>query len=156
MKKTVLILVVMAALMSSCKKYEEGPCISFRSAKNRVIGYHTLTKFTVNGIDSLQAMNDKFGLIFHFWHRIDKWYDIDEYLLQIVYKVGEAYPFTFSCNFYLGDKNKEIILNYGANLLCNNCDRGYGDVHFKIIKLKNDDIHLKTTLNSTEYFLELE
>jgi hypothetical protein len=156
MKKTILILLVVVALICSCKKYEEGPCISFRSAKSRVLGYHTLTKFTVNGIDSLQAMNDKFGLVFHFWHNVIKSQDIDELRLHIVYNVGDTYPNNFSCNFYLGDRNKEIILDYGADLLCNNCDRGFGDVHFKIIKLKNDDIHLKTTLNSIEYYLELE
>ena len=36
-------------IFSSCNKYEEGPKISFLSAKNRVAGDYTLAKYLVNG-----------------------------------------------------------------------------------------------------------
>ena len=58
MKKLLIILIVITAITEGCKKYEEGPCFSLRSAKKRLYGTYTLTQYTVNGVDSLSLFND--------------------------------------------------------------------------------------------------
>jgi hypothetical protein len=55
MKKVILVIFVIAGISEGYKKYDEGPMFSLRSAKNRFYGNHTLTKYTVNGIDSLNS-----------------------------------------------------------------------------------------------------
>jgi hypothetical protein len=46
---------------SSCSKYEEGPGISFRSRKSRVIGEWVSTELKANGIDAMhQTYSDIF------------------------------------------------------------------------------------------------
>jgi len=42
-------------------KYEDGPCISFRSKEKRLLGEWSLKYFTVDGQDSLQYWNNYFG-----------------------------------------------------------------------------------------------
>jgi hypothetical protein len=48
---TVLFIVL---LLGSCKKYDEGPWISFRSKEKRIIGTWEVQAFYVNGYDSTQ------------------------------------------------------------------------------------------------------
>lgn len=55
MKKTISILVISALLISlfgSCKKYDEGPLISFRSKEKRLMGTWQIEHYFVNGHDS--------------------------------------------------------------------------------------------------------
>jgi hypothetical protein len=47
--------------LSACKKYPEGPLISFRSAKNRVVGTWNVDKFYINSVDSTDEYNQKLG-----------------------------------------------------------------------------------------------
>ena len=70
MKKVLLILIVIAGFIEGCR-YKEGPLISFRSALNRIYGNHILTKYTVDGIDSLKLYHDSLGLCFDFFYSID-------------------------------------------------------------------------------------
>lgn len=55
------LIVFLLGFLPSCMKYEEGPCISFRSKENRIEGEWMLKYWTVNGIDSLAYWNDYFG-----------------------------------------------------------------------------------------------
>jgi hypothetical protein len=62
MKRIVTIFTVLAIaiLFSSCMKFEDGPCISFRSKDSRWQGEWLLKYWTVDGVDSLQYWNDFF------------------------------------------------------------------------------------------------
>ena len=71
MKKLILIFIVLAAITEGCKKYEDGPLISFRSVRNRLYGDYTLTKYTVNGVDSLSLYNDSLDIKIHCSSRQD-------------------------------------------------------------------------------------
>lgn len=57
MRKLTLIIGLFMLLMA-CHKYENGPFISFRSVKNRVIGNWKLVEYTVNGEDQLDSLVD--------------------------------------------------------------------------------------------------
>ena len=52
------IIIVITILFSGCRKYEEGPLISFRSVVHRIEGNWQVTEYISNGIDSLQYYND--------------------------------------------------------------------------------------------------
>ena len=51
-KTTIIILGIVSVLMfTECKKYQEGPLISFRSRKSRVEGKWKYDKILMNGVD---------------------------------------------------------------------------------------------------------
>lgn len=52
-----LTMVIVALTFSECKKYDEGPGISFRSKQHRVQGEWDITSFTINDIDALHTTN---------------------------------------------------------------------------------------------------
>lgn len=73
MRKLTLIIGLFMLLMA-CHKYENGPFISFRSVKNRVIGNWKLVEYTVNGEDQLASLVD--GK--EFWWRFKEDYTLEK------------------------------------------------------------------------------
>jgi len=146
-KKIILILLAITAIAAGCQKYEEGPCISFRSAKNRLYGDYTLTKYTIDGVDSLQQMKDRFGLSFHFFYNE---YSGNPNLL--IDDPGISNPFLSI--YTLITHNEYIRVHYGSSMLLGYTP-GVQEVDFMILKLKNKDVHLKTSFNNKEYYFEL-
>jgi len=57
MKKTMLIFIVIAALVSGCEKY----------TLNTIYGFYTITSYRVNDADSLDLYRDSLGVDFHFF-----------------------------------------------------------------------------------------
>jgi hypothetical protein len=140
--------VLTAIILPSCKKYEEGPLISFRSAKNRLYGDYTLTKYTIDGIDSLQQMKDRFGLNFHFFY--NDYTENDDLMID-----GTGISNPFISTYILIDNNKAFRTPYGSEIFTGQ-NPNYQDIDFVILKLKNKDIHLKASFNNKEYYLELD
>lgn len=61
--RVILIVYIVLAGLSSCNKYPEGPKISLRTVKHRLSGDWEVTKFEVNGIDSLSTLEShKFNI----------------------------------------------------------------------------------------------
>ena len=50
-----LLFVFLASILSTCKKYPEGPFISFRAKEKRLLGSWKVAKYLVDGIDSTTA-----------------------------------------------------------------------------------------------------
>lgn len=48
-------------LFITCKKYDDGPALSFRSKMNRIIGYKKITSYTIDGSDSLASVDSLFS-----------------------------------------------------------------------------------------------
>lgn len=59
----IILIFCLIICVSGCRKYEEGPDISFRSKKNRLFGYWTLEKSILNGVEQTgeYQFNKKFG-----------------------------------------------------------------------------------------------
>ena len=152
MKKNILILLIIVGIAGGCK-YKDGPCISFRSAENRIYGYHTLTKYTVNGEDSLNQYHDSLGLKFNFIY--DDISNVRVCIMDGPRRDG------FSGDLYWGWEltNDDKILK-----ITGSSGSAYGVGPFginktpewKILKLKANDIMLKTTFNGKEYLIELK
>jgi hypothetical protein len=51
-------MIAITTIACSCKKYEDGPCISFRSANNRLCHARNMISYTVDGADSLGYLSN--------------------------------------------------------------------------------------------------
>jgi hypothetical protein len=152
MKKLILILIVLTAIISGCK-YEDGPFISFRSVENRLYGMHNLTKYTVNGEDSLSLYNYTLGLGFYFFYN-EVTYNSDCIVGEGSSISGYSNQIIWTWKLTKNKKNLEILTSGGAS--------GTGPFgsnktpEWEILKLKANDIKLKTNYNGKEYQIELE
>ncbi|OFX27888.1 MAG: hypothetical protein A2033_06475 [Bacteroidetes bacterium GWA2_31_9] len=67
MKKYIIIALSLLLLVpEGCKKYEDGPWISFRSAKNKLVGLWHVEEYKVGNIDSTEYFINKFNYKFSF------------------------------------------------------------------------------------------
>jgi hypothetical protein len=149
MKRIVLLLLGITIIVSACKKYEDGPSVSFRSVKSRIYGNHTITKYTVDGIDSLQLMKDRFGIDIRFYYQ-----DYDK--VDVIDMSGQGISSPFISVYYLIDKKKRFTVKQGSILLTGNGNHNYSDVDFTILKLEYGEMHFKTSFNAREYYFELK
>ena len=159
MKKLILILIVLAAITESCKKYEDGSLFSFRSAKNRLYGTYDLKTYTVNGVDSLSLYKDSLGSVFSFFNN-----DVDGgngCLIEGDRKDGN-YTLLY-WDWQLINKNKTLSISnsYAAGYLpVNSIGTGpFGDdklPQWEILRLTNTEVNMKTNYNNKEYYIELK
>jgi hypothetical protein len=77
MKKTVFLLLTLAAIVTSCK-YKDGPLISFRSPYERLTGYWQVEYFTINDNDFTQQYKDSCNYNFRI-----TFYDTGHYLIDL-------------------------------------------------------------------------
>ena len=61
MKKLIPLLLIITAISTGCKKFKDGPLISFRSVKSRIEGTWKVDKFYINDVDSTADFNVKCG-----------------------------------------------------------------------------------------------
>ncbi len=153
MKKILIYLIVITAIASSCKKYEEGPLISFRSPLKRIYGYYYLESYTINGIDSLKFFNDSMGSSFYFLH--DDVYDVNDLIIDGKRNDG---VYAEGCVFRWSLKSSNKILKFetasGGNANSGPFRRGVL-IDWEILKLKFHNLKLKTTYNNKEFIIEL-
>jgi len=152
MKKTLLILLIITGITESCKKYEDGPLISLRSPKDRLYGAYTLTKYTVNGEDSLSLFYDSLGLIFQFFYDDVGYYDV----CYIVHnrKDGGWAKLYWHWSFENNEMNLKIDNATGTTVGTGPFGINKKPV-WEILKLTNKQIRMKTTYNNKEYFIDL-
>ena len=146
-------MLVIVAIASSCKKYEEGPCISFRSPEKRLFGHYAITSYTINGEESLSLFNDSLSTKVEF---VRYWqYSEISFLNDGKRNDGKDVSVDCSCGF---DKKH-------TNFYFSRCvgDIGLGpfsglskDIKWEILKLTNKELKLKTLYNNKEYVVVME
>lgn len=152
MKKIFLLFIAAASVFIGCKKYEDGPIISLRSSKNRLLGQHTLIKYTVDGVDSLESYHDSLGIFFDFIY--DKGNEANYCNITGSRKDGFSGDLYWAWQFY---KTKRILLITEAG----SDTKGIGPFgdkktpEWEILRLKKNDVHMKTNYNGKEYYVEL-
>lgn len=154
MKKNCIILygIILLTLLNSCSKYEDGPCISFRTPEKRIYGTYKLITYEVNGIDSLNYLYDSLGLIFKFFYDDINYKNIC--LNDDFRKDGLG-----SCLIWTWDLvNKAKILKINSSSCCTKVGPfGYAILpEWDILKLKSNKVHLKTFINNKEYYVEFK
>jgi hypothetical protein len=147
----ILLLIVIAGNIAGCKKYPDGPLISFLSAKSRLYGNHTLTKYTVNGADSLSLYKDSLGTAFQFFN--NGWTTDN----NICMMNGPLMQFEWT--WELTDHNKIFNVLMATNLGTQAHNIGVFTTNvtteWQILKLYSDDIVMQTSYNGKEYLIEL-
>jgi hypothetical protein len=155
MKKTILILIAITFITAGCKKYPDGPLISFRSAKERFFaGTKTLTKYTVNGVDSLSRYQDSLCTTFYFYYDSDRGNNYCS--MQGIRKDGLMSTLFWTWAFE--DKNKVLQVTLSGGNYPGMSTGPFGDnicPEWQILKLKADDIIMTTTYNGKVYLIEL-
>ena len=152
MKRLILFLIVLAAIAEGCKRYPDGPWLSLRTAEGRLYGTHTLTKYTVNGVDSLSLYQDSLCTSFNLYLNTD---DGKNYC-SMAGSTNKGLIIVFHWTWVL--ENKNTVLNVtssvvgvsGTGLFKNNvCPE------WQILKLYHDDVIMQTIYNGKQYLIEL-
>ncbi|MCS7029663.1 MAG: hypothetical protein NZ519_12955 [Bacteroidia bacterium] len=136
---TLLLLVAVSAVtFTSCKKYEEGPAISLRSKKARVVGKWKVEKAMENGNDVTSIVN-MLSPIYEYKKNGD--------LVLTMSFLGVTQTETHKWEF---DDDKESIIITYTNTTPNEKEE------WKILRLKNKEMWLKHTHDGDTVELHLE
>jgi len=151
----ITILLVIAGVSEGCKKYEEGPLLSFRSAKNRLYGKYILTSYSIDGTDSLYSYYDSLSLNFHFYYEDNYGYDI----CSMLGKRKDGGMSTLVWRWDLINKNKVLKVNYSDGNYpgwSSGPFRNHILPEWEILRLTNKEVKMITNYNSKEYLIKLE
>ncbi|GAB4300572.1 MAG: hypothetical protein Kow0068_23790 [Marinilabiliales bacterium] len=152
--KLSLYFLIIILCFASCKKYEEGPCISLRSKDNRINATWDVDKIIINGIDSINYLNIIVS-VFDIRSKDNKC------IIYFYDKINNNYlPMKGNWQWY--NEKKQIImqfynqddLNYHDNIYYDvsvGPIKSYNTVTFSIIKLKKNDCILETNFNNKTY-----
>jgi hypothetical protein len=155
MKRLLLFLIVLAAIAEGCKKYPDGPWLSLRTAEGRLYGTHTLTKYTVNGVDSLSLYEDSLSTSFYFSLSDNGKFDF----CDMSGRRKDGWVSELKWVWALEEHNKFLLVTQASgNYAGKMCTGPFGDnrcPEWQILKLYHDDIIMQTTYNGKQYLIEL-
>lgn len=155
MKKIFLLLLIIASITEGCKKYEDGPWISFRSPKERFYKCPNLTlvKYNINGVDSLSLFNDSLCTQLRFYYDDVSGEDICK--IEGLRKDG-VYIY-IAWNWKLSENNIIWQQLYSVgNIGIGPFGKDKNNIDWEILKLKSKDKIFKTNYNGKEYLIELK
>ena len=146
MKKLFIILFVTTIVFSGCKKYKEGPLISFRTVTMRIMGTWQVTEYISNGVDSLQYYNDSCGANLSI-------NDIEDYDWQfhVGFINGKK---EFDGVFNLSKDNKVLYVSSGYDNYNNYFNGPFlpnTKSNWKILKLTNKELKVTVDINNKNY-----
>jgi hypothetical protein len=157
MKKILLTLLILTAIIDGCKKYDDGPLISFRSARNRLLGSYSVTQYNVNGVDSLSLYNDSM------YSQFDILQDDNDFGYGISGNRKDGIYCSAIGHWKLNNDNTKLTVNLST------C---YSDWHthssgtgpfinhatpeWEILRLTDKEVKMKTTYNGKDYTIRLE
>lgn len=125
--KSIIITLLFTISLSSCKKYPDGPSISLRTKKHRLIGEYSLEKYTLNGTDKTDFLKTLGG---------------PNYMFHIE-KDG-----TYHVHGNLDDEGKWEFTSDKKSVLLTSLTAGSTEQKYEILKLENKNIWLKHTLTN--------
>ena len=126
--KKIVCLLILASMIAGCKKYEDGPSISFASKKSRIEGKWEIEKVFINGTEDTSHLNSKPEI---------------KFTKDGSFTYSSVNPYTSAVNVYDGnwefkDQKKQLLLSL---------NNGYnGETTYQlwtITLLKKDKIHLE-------------
>jgi hypothetical protein len=173
MKKYVLLLSIGIAVFmaTGCKKYEEGPAISFRSAKSRIEGDWILVSGTIDGENAFKTETTTSSLYtpscgtFDIYEEVKlkklRWLILENGKIKLEstysYKIFDTlngctptYDYDEGSGqdegeWKLEDNNKKLVVKVDGD-----------EAKFNILELRNKSLHLKGTIDGTQYDLKFE
>ena len=160
--KRIILPLLCVLVISSCMKYEDGPCISFRSKDERLQGLWKLTFFTVNGIDSLQYYNQYYSneCTFNFLKPEDQ-----QSLVQFGITWGDTSSFYYGVFGYTESISEVLTITSMYETSSNNIyplafllhsKVGGGALEWPISRLKYNEVWFDIFVDNKEYELHLD
>ena len=154
-KKTILVLLVLIAITEGCKKYKDGPLITFRTVIGRLCndgGRWEVKYFSIDGVDTTNGvLNSPSYSIYRFI------YDPNS---PAWYLVGESTNLNsgFSGFFELMDKNNILNIGFYPNKdtipSIGPYQKEPGSIDWKILKLTFNDLWVENNYNNRNYFIK--
>jgi hypothetical protein len=143
MKKTILMLVVLAAVVGGCKKEKK--------MYEKIYGHYTLASYTASGVDSLSFLTDSLGSSFYFFY--DDYSDYGNKCAITGGKVAIVWNWSLSKDF------KKLVVN-SASAYDNTTAIGPFGINrlpvWDIKDLTESLLVMKTTYNGKDYLIDLE
>lgn len=134
-------------MIAGCVKYEEGPAMSVLSVEKKLYGDYLLVTYTINGIDSIQRMQDRFGLNFHFYYNEDN--SANDIRID-----GNTATSNFISRYSIINHYKDIRVDYGSIIFTGYGNTNNDNIEFSILKLAKNDVRLTTTYEGNTYYFE--
>ncbi len=157
---------IAVSILSSCRKYEEGPLISFRSSARRIVGTWKITHYYVNGTDSIDLIKKQFNdtILIPYYYKDAYLRDLENALLIPVTRGGISF-------FYLYGYSIGKILE--LHLISANCVphilntveppffltihiEKWHNLDFEIKKLTNKKTVWEIEMHNKKYRIEME
>jgi hypothetical protein len=155
MKTIILIFITIILLLpfSGCKKYPEGPLISFRTIEKRIHGNWKVENYLVNGSDSINLLKNSYGDTINFDIATPGSGEGDNRIL--VYSQGNPY---LDGIFYFTDDGNNIIFSFfisvdSVQIINLGPLNKYVHSEWKILKLSNKNMRLETNYENIYYKL---
>ena len=156
MKKVLLMMLVIVAIASSCKKYE------YHQTLNKIYGEYTLTAYTVDGIDSLNFFNTYLGHKFSFHYD-----DVDCVNVLSIDNTHDGALEFFIGTWTLIKTCKVLKISSGVTSSSGGTVSGVGPFslipfydkptpEFEILTLTRKELKMQTTYNGKVYLVELK
>jgi hypothetical protein len=152
--KFIFIFLVIAFCITDCKKYPDGPFISFRGKEARVIGDWEIESFLIDGNDSLSQLT---CTSYSFYKNDDT--------TNRHFHSSESCPAGSGGDWGIKNHGKELVLYVSIDsgavtpFPINGTLTGYpkvSNLSWEIQRLKNRQMWLKTSLNNKEYYIKLK
>jgi len=159
-KKIILILIVITAIAQGCR-YEEGPVISLKSVRGRLLGAWKVTEFTCEGVDSLQYYNDSCGCDISFIDHKDSFDERDKLLFYNCHNSNIYNTDNFWGRFGLPENKKFISISFIEYPLSNwGVYKHFGpiliDSRWEILRLTKDELKISSDVDDRNYMLSFE
>jgi hypothetical protein len=151
LKITVLIFLFLGVFFSSCKKYPEGPCISFRSAKDRVYSFKYMKSYTVDGVDSIGYLAQGQIIMADFYYNDND--EVDYFEMKGPKKDGSDFQWYWEWN--LDDHNRILVMKGPISHSPLGIFGSYTEVRWNILKLTNSEIKMETTFDGHVHNVDL-
>jgi hypothetical protein len=154
MKKIIFILIAITTISCGCKKYEEGPLINFRSAENRIYGYHVLKSITIDGEEHLNEYLDSLPNSFDYHYA-----EGSGNVCHIDGQRNDGHWASMWSSWKLINHNKilKITSSQGSPpTVCYGPFKSFLLPEWEILRLTNMEMKLKTIYEDKEYIILLE
>jgi hypothetical protein len=150
LRKLYIFILLSIAFLYGCKRYPDGPLISFRSVEGRLEGNWQIAGFTSNGVDSLQYCIDSCGnsmninmqqangsynfLTFSRGFEADWTFSDNKRIMNVSFFPDSVYTASFSGVGF-------VPIKEGCN------------IQWKIVKLELKELEITTTSNGCNYVM---
>jgi hypothetical protein len=140
MKRTYIFAgIILLIFLFGCSRYDDGPAISFRSAKNRVLGTWKVEKLLINDLDSTELYREQIGCEWEFTDELFSENSNDRYVFY--YKNCPDDTVRRGLWYFYNTSNK-ISIETSSEIHPNHIGPIVRGGIWEIVRLTNEEMHL--------------